>query len=73
MGIVAEAHAVFLTQEAESKPCRTWDEISESYDGELGRDETVMGMKLCRWWLVRQAKVEHCRTLVPRKAVLLVS
>ena len=45
-------------QEAESKPGRTWDEISDDYDGELGRDETVMGMKLCRWWLVRQAKVQ---------------
>ena len=56
MWIVAEAHAVFLTQEAESKPCRTWDEISESYDGELGRDETVMGMKLCRWWLGQAGK-----------------
>lgn len=36
---------------------RTWDEIADSYDGELGLDETLMGIKLLRRWLVRKAEV----------------
>ncbi|BDA41943.1 probable ubiquinone/menaquinone biosynthesis C-methyltransferase Ub at C-terminar half [Coccomyxa sp. Obi] len=35
---------------------RTWDEIADSYDGELGLDETLMGIKLLRRWLVRKAE-----------------
>lgn len=38
---------------------RTWDQISDSYDSELGLDETLMGIKLFRRWLVRQAKVRR--------------
>ncbi len=46
-------------QPVDDKPPRTWDEIADGYDGELAWDETLMGLKLCRWWLIRQARVRQ--------------
>ena len=49
-------------QQVDDKPPRSWDEIADGYDGELAWDETLMGLKLCRWWLIRQARVrQHAR------------
>ncbi|KAK9909128.1 hypothetical protein WJX75_007574 [Coccomyxa subellipsoidea] len=35
---------------------KSWDEIADSYDGELGLDETLMGLNFFRRWLVRRAQ-----------------
>ena len=35
----------------------TFDQLADSYDSRLGWDEAVMGLKLLRWWVIRQAKV----------------
>ncbi|ORX47187.1 hypothetical protein DM01DRAFT_1339205 [Hesseltinella vesiculosa] len=35
---------------------RIWGTVANSYDKEIGMDETVMGMGVLRWWLVSQAK-----------------
>lgn len=34
----------------------SFDGLSDRYDGLVNREETFMGVKLMRWWLVRQAK-----------------
>ncbi|KAK9839165.1 hypothetical protein WJX74_010809 [Apatococcus lobatus] len=34
----------------------TFDQLADSYDSRLGWDEAVMGLKLLRWWVIRQAK-----------------
>ncbi len=33
-----------------------WDTLSDSYDREVGLDETLMGLRLLRWWLVSHAQ-----------------
>ena len=34
-----------------------WDEIADTYDGKVGLDETLMGLKLLRRFVIRQAQV----------------
>lgn len=60
--------------QVDEQPPRTWDELADGYDGELGWDETLMGLKLCRWWLVRQAKVspDILHASMPRAVLLAI-
>ena len=44
-------------------PGETFDQLADSYDSRLGWDEAVMGLKLLRWWVIRQAKVRSAHTL----------
>jgi len=34
-----------------------WDEIADIYDGKVGLDETLMGLKLLRRFVIRKAQV----------------
>ena len=34
----------------------TFDRLADSYDSRINLDELVMGVKLLRWWLLRQAR-----------------
>ncbi len=36
----------------------TFDRIADRYDKWINLDETLMGLKLLRWWLIRQAEVK---------------
>lgn len=36
-----------------------WSRLAAHYDREIDMDERVMGIKLLRWWLIRQARVRR--------------
>lgn len=43
----------------------TFDSLADEYDAKVNFEETFMGLKLLRWWLVSQAKargrhIEQC-------------
>lgn len=38
----------------------TFDGLAAHYDANVNFEETFMGLKLLRWWLVSQAKVCVC-------------
>lgn len=40
---------------------RIWSSLAARYDAEIERDETAMGLKLLRWWLIRQAQARSRR------------
>ena len=40
-----------------------YDDLADSYDQQIGWDETLMGINLLRWWVVRKAKV-FCNSFV---------
>lgn len=35
----------------------TFDSLADGYDGKVNFEETFMGLKLLRWWLVSKAQV----------------
>ncbi len=57
-----------------------WDTLADSYDREVGLDETLMGLRLLRWWLVSHAQARGAppparpvQTHRPSAGVLVVS
>lgn len=43
-----------------------FDQLSDQYDNKIGLDETLMGIKLLRWWLMRKAQVScRCQNMSP--------
>ena len=53
---------VYIRSRKDSVPCtcvdgNVWDSLADSYDSRISLDETVMGLRLLRRYVVRQAKV----------------
>lgn len=58
VGAAATAYSfVKPTSDAGPDCSVSFDGLADRYDGLVNREETFMGVKLIRWWLVRQAKV----------------
>jgi hypothetical protein len=43
----------------EEQKSATFDSLAAEYDAKVNFEETFMGLKLLRWWLVSQAKVRR--------------
>ena len=47
------------SQQAQGQPA--FDSLADTYDQQIGWDETLMGLTVLRRWLIRQAQVSHCQ------------
>ena len=63
VGVSAAAYSYFKpepdvgTSGSSCGSAASFDGLADNYDQLVNREETFMGLKLLRWWLVRQAKV----------------
>lgn len=65
IGGTAAAYSMFKWQSdsgGEAGAAASFDGMADKYDSLVNREETFMGLKFLRWWLVRQAKVRRSMT-----------
>jgi hypothetical protein len=71
VGAAATAYSfVKPTSDAPPGESVSFDTLADSYDSLVNREETFMGVKLLRRWLVRQAKVGNDQIIASCKALL---
>lgn len=57
VGVSAAAYSILKPEPKGGGDTASFDGLADNYDSLVNREETFMGLKLLRWWLVRQAKV----------------
>ena len=64
VGVSAAAYSMFKPEPKGGRDASSFDGLADNYDSLVNREETLMGLKILRWWLVRQAKVRLFNRLI---------